>query len=403
MQPRTGLKSQHFTSIRWLADACDAEVQGLEIGSRVLTFSPRRPPTALLRREFLVSAESSAASALLILQAILPYLLFAGGVSAGDGADADAAAVSGHRSRPHATPIEVEISGGTNVSFSLSYEYLDQILLPALHDRFGIVVERRLVRRGWSLGQQSRGSIWIRVHPLSPGQTLRPTARSSGLAHGDDLARGVDSVTAVDASIVAPAVLLAALQGAVSRDVASAFSGAETHFVTVEDSGHDSRIYVFLVARTAGSLRWGRDVLMSTPKAKGRKSGALPAEDVAAKVARQVCRDLRADVAAGGEVDEHLQDQLVCFQALAEGVSAVVGGDGDGSGDAGLDSVEQALKSLAIGESVRKDRSDEPFGSGSLHTRTARWIASEILPGLKFYHGGNVCEGAGVSFAGDVS
>src|SRR4051812_6006873 len=131
-----GLKSQHVTSIAWLAQATDAETRGLEVGSKTLEFHPLRRPWDLFPTPpenaakataadstIRITASSPAASALLIFQAVLPFLLFA---SSADG---------------EARPIPVEIHGGTNVSFSLSYEYLDQVLLPALHTDFGIRVD----------------------------------------------------------------------------------------------------------------------------------------------------------------------------------------------------------------------------------------------------------------------
>ena len=55
-------------------------------------------------------------------------------------------------------------------------------------------------------------------------------------------------------------------------------------------------------------------------------------------------------------MDEHLQDQLVVFQALADGESHVLGGE------------------------------------ASLHTRTAQWVVETIL-GPRFEHG--KCQGIG--------
>ena len=128
-------------------------MEGLSLGSKTITFAPRRGPTELYQRNIKISAESGSASTLLILQAVLPFLIFAGNDSE--------------------ESVELSISGGSNVSFSLSFEYLDQVLLPTLEERFGIHVERALERRGWSLGPQSRSQIRLKFHPLKIGQTLR--------------------------------------------------------------------------------------------------------------------------------------------------------------------------------------------------------------------------------------
>lgn len=128
-----------------------------------------------------------------------------------------------------------------------------------------------------------------------------------------------------------------------------------------------------------------------------------------------MCADLAAEVArhshshsgSGSVVDEHLQDQLVVFQALAAGRTSfprpeVVEEEEE-------DDLEQpAMERLGIvgGEGevrmrMRRDKKTyEPFGEGSMHTRTARWVASELLPGVRWFDGGRVCEGVGLSFDG---
>ena len=377
---------------------------GMEIGSCELTFIPAQSPNPdsdlaaaapsaaktesphgqppgqprahhRTSRVELISADSAAASALLILQAILPYILF---------------------SNASPNPVELEISGGTNVAFSPSYEYLDQVLLPALLHRFGISVERRLLSRGWSLGPQSRGAIWVRVQPLQAGDAIKAV-----LSNSDECTKEValsekrlKSVSNVNTNIIAPLALLDDLQASISTAISITFPNATINPATVEDSQHNSRIYILLVAQnSSGLLRWGRDVLMSTPRAKGRKTAVLPAEAMT-KVARNLCRELREEV-VGGIIDSHLQDQLVCFQALADGVSAIsrreVGDDEDEEWDIAM----RALN-LDKGHGKMIQRIDSPFGDGSMHAQTARWIAAQILPKAEFYQSG-VCKGVGYS------
>ncbi|TQN64798.1 RNA 3'-terminal phosphate cyclase [Colletotrichum shisoi] len=346
-----GLKAQHVTAIRWLAETTEADVEGLAVGSSTLTFAPRLPPPAALAgrpRNLKIDGDTFAASTLLILQAVLPFLLYAA-------ADDDPSA-----------PIELEITGGTNVAWSLSYEYLDQVLLPRLEASFGVRVDRTLKRRGWSLGPQTRGSILLTIHPLRPGCTLRLLDRSNGMllaAAADDDGR----------------------PGARPRLV---LPDAEVHFKIVEDSGHDARVYVLLVARSASGHRWGRDALMSIPK-KGRQR-----EPFASLVSRRVVGDLVKELAVPeSTADEFLQDQLVVFQALAEGATSIPrhpppkGADVEGLG--------RDVAQPGSGERMRRDR---PFGHGSLHAQTARWVTSEILPSVEWYCKGTVCKGVGTKF-----
>jgi len=354
-----GLKSQHVTAIEALAKATQAKTEGLHVGSPTLEFYPQLPPTGLLSRKLNIVAESPAASALLITQALLPFFLFA----AGD------------------APLEVDIHGGTNVTWSLSWEYFDQVLLPTLQDSFGLVIERKLVRRGWSLGPQSRGCLHLKLQPLPRGTTFKAKDPERNYVEQDF------SISHIDASIVVAASMHKELQKALARDLEILFPRVTLNFVLVEDSGHDSRSYVLLVARSE-TLRWGRDILSSMPKAgKARTT-------FAADVSRRVSKDLFDEVGKRGVVDEFLQDQLVVYQALAEGQSSFPRSDRPSDELAQQGSLEQAMGDLELGDRLRKDRTDEPFGDGSLHTRTARWVVAEMLPTVTFYNRGSIVAGA---------
>lgn len=378
-----GLKSQHVASIEWLAGATGADVEGLRVGSETLSFRPRRGPGGLAGRRAAIRAGSPAASATLVFQAVLPFLLYAGGGRGGG-------------------PVELAVSGGTNVSFSPSYEYLDQVALPALEGSFGVRVERGLVRRGWSSGgAASRGELWFRVQPLPLGTALSPRgAPSLGALPGDF------DVKLIDVTIITPADMHGDLEGALREDLEGLFPGASLDFRPPEDSEHESRIYVLLVARS-DRLRWGRDVLYG-----GKRKGQSKAE-LSKKVAKAVAEALGDEVRRGGVVDGFLQDQLVIFQALAQGQTSfprharpAERNEPDGRSADAVDDL--GLEELQIGEGLRRDRVKGPLGdpeTDSSHTRTARWVTSEILePGVKWYNKGVVCEGTGfVSGSGGVS
>ncbi|KAL2106707.1 hypothetical protein VUR80DRAFT_6326 [Thermomyces stellatus] len=75
-----GLKNQHVAAIKCLAEASGATTTGLTVGSHTLTFNPTLPRSSFRRRTLEVTPESSSSSALLI-QALLPFLLFVGSES----------------------------------------------------------------------------------------------------------------------------------------------------------------------------------------------------------------------------------------------------------------------------------------------------------------------------------
>ncbi|KAF4471634.1 RNA 3 -terminal phosphate cyclase [Fusarium albosuccineum] len=359
-----GLKSQHVTSIQFLAEATDADVDGLSVGSKIVTFAPRKSPTELLQRNIKISAASGAASTLLILQAILPFLIFAGN-------DSD-------------EPVELDISGGTNVSFSLSFEYLDQVLLPTLEERFGIQVERKLKRRGWSLGPQSRGQIWIKLHPLKIGQAFRfkpPEQLKCPESY---------EIESVDVSMVVPSSVQEKLQASLTKDLGDLYPGADVHFKLIEDSNLDSRWYILLVAHSKTGIRWGHDFLGSMPKKTKSR------DTFTAQISSKLCRGLYDEVSVGGQADIHLQDQVVVFQALCDGHSSLPRGDGPDESSPSV--LIDAMGNMDIGEGrMRKEKTHEPFGHGSLHSQTARWVVCELLPNVEFFNKGDLVKGTGIA------
>ena len=79
---------------------------------------------------------------------------------------------------------------------------------------------------------------------------------------------------------------------------------------------------------------------------------------------KKVSDDLLAEIQHGGCADEYLRDQLVVFQALAQGRSKVSGG-----------------------------RTYDGLVVMSLHAQTAKWVAEEML-GVRF-DGEGACTGVG--------
>ncbi|KAI8624900.1 RNA 3'-terminal phosphate cyclase-domain-containing protein [Xylariaceae sp. FL1651] len=370
-----GLKSQHVSAVEWLAKATKAEVEGLVVGSSTLEFRPSARPTALDSRKIEIIPESRVASTLLIFQAVFPYLLFAGNEN-GD-------------------PIELEIHGGTNCSFSLSYEYLDQVLLPVLQERYNIVVERRLKTRAWTVGPSSRGCIWVKFQPMPPGQTLKLVKPWDEQKQPGDL-----KIKQIDVSILVPPAIREPLETAMVHYLNVEFPEADITFVLVEETNHGARMYALAVAHSETGLRWGRDFLYD--RSWKRKESTTLAREIAKTVSKRLWEQIVVHSAA---VDEYLQDQLVVFQALAEGTTTYWSReterrDANTQADPTEDTEElgEDFKKSHLEKRMRKDKSHEPFGYGSTHTTTARWVTSELMPTVQWFNGGTICEGAGVSF-----
>lgn len=135
---KPGLAAQHLTAVKAAAMLCDAVVQGAELGSQTLEFTPRCP--ARPGHYSLDVAEAreggSAGAVMLVLQTILLPL----------------ALVDGHS--------EVRLYGGTHVSTSPSFDYVHDVWLPTLAD-MGLSAELTLVRSGWY--PVGKGEVRLRV------------------------------------------------------------------------------------------------------------------------------------------------------------------------------------------------------------------------------------------------
>ncbi|KAL8841202.1 MAG: hypothetical protein Q9170_000991 [Blastenia crenularia] len=372
-QPAGGLKPAHLAAVEWLARATQAETQGMTKGSRKLCFSPlRRSRTGLpeasarrtsgqatrnmpdgvwqdvyedgklIRKDTCIPL-SSPGSVCLILQAILPYLLFHFSNEAsnkvGNGDDPTTATI----------PLRVTIEGGTNVSKSPSVEYLNQVLFPMLIEKVGIPsITANIITRGWNSGRAVVGSVSFDLLPFASG---------SRLSKFDLLDRG--EVSRMHVSILASnQSARSSLRGKVTEKLLARYPDVDISFPIEEDTNHGARLYLLIVAETSNGYRLGRDCLWE------RKVNSTLVEIIA----DTVVKELETELEHGGCVDEFMQDQLVVFQALAEGKPNV--------------------------DSGNKTRA-------TLHTQTARWVAEQVL-GLNFDRQGT-CSGCAFEVGEDFT
>ncbi|RLG46242.1 MAG: RNA 3'-phosphate cyclase, partial [Thermoproteota archaeon] len=115
---KPGLRPQHMTAARLLAEMTDARVEGLSIGSTRVVFEPRRRPRGRYEADV-----GTAGSVSLIVQAVLPA------AATSDGA------------------VEVRLTGGTDVPMAPPIDYMRHVLLPNLAE-LGVRAELILERRG---------------------------------------------------------------------------------------------------------------------------------------------------------------------------------------------------------------------------------------------------------------
>lgn len=344
-----GLRPAHLAATQWLAKATCAETSGVEVRSRELIFDPSRkkaPQTDahsiddgehlgakvswntnqlwrdvyeggnIVRRDSHI-AMTTPGSIFLVFQAILPFVLFS------------APTAPANPLLPNAnTLVRITIQGGTNLTNSPSFEYIDQVLLPMLTSKVGIPpITMKLDSRGWSHGRADVGSVAFDITPLEPGTSL-PAFNFTD--------RG--KVQKIHVSILAPGFATRNdIRVRVIEQLLKQHTDIEILFPVDEDSRHQKRMYLLLVAETSSGYRLGSSLLYDRRCDSPRATNDLVS---------RVVNGLEKELAHGGCVDEYLQDQLVIFQALA-------GGRGF---------VDYGSEELV-----------------SLHTRTVRWVSERIL------------------------
>jgi RNA 3'-terminal phosphate cyclase (ATP) len=264
-----GLRSQHLTAIRAVAEVTAAKVSGLAIGSSEIIFSPG----AMHGGTFHFDAKT-AGSTTLILQALLPVLAFADQRSS------------------------VTLIGGTNNPLAPQADYVINVLNPVLA-RMGFLYQLRLVKRGF----YPRGGGLIHVftepvdvlHPINIVDMGSPR-QIRGVSHSRNLPEHVVERQA-DAAILS-------------------CSRAGYHNISiVRDAGQRAESPstgsgVVLWAETSTGGRLAGDAL----GARGK-----PAE----QVGEEAAAGLLAQLSTGAPFDAHLGDQLIVWLALANGRSRI--------------------------------------------------------------------------------
>ena len=205
-------------------------------------------------------------------------------------------------------------------------------------------VATMLHKRGWSTGRSEIGNVTFNIESLPPAFKF-PTF---SFQDRGGLAKAHVSILAPDARA------RNSIRDQVTAQLLAYSPDVEILFPVDENSGNGKRYYLLLVAETSNSYRLGRDWLFNE-KARG-----LSTEQICEKLVSKVIKDLKKELKHGGCVDEYMQDQLVVFQTLAAGKAEV---------DCEIDR------------------------AASLHTKTARWVAEQVV-GVGFDDFGR-CQGMG--------
>ena len=252
---KPGLLRQHLTAVLAAKEIGTADVQGAEIKSDKLHFTPG--PVKAGNFHFAIG---TAGSCTLVFQAVMPALLMAEGVS------------------------KITLEGGTHNPFAPSYDYLQTTFFPILR-KMGVNVNAELVRPGFY--PAGGGKIHI---------TIEPPDQLSSLS--------LERLTSIHFKAQA---ICAELPGHIGKRELSTIqkklklSESKTELVQYSQHGPGNVVSIFVQS----------DQHTETFVGFGQKN--IRAEKVAGRIIGQVRNYLDAGVVVG----QHLADQLLIPLALA--------------------------------------------------------------------------------------
>lgn len=148
-RPKPGLMRQHLTCVKAAAEVCGAEVEGAEMGSTELVFTPGKIAAGDYR-----FAIGSGGSTTLVLQTLLPALLHAEASST------------------------LRIEGGTHNPMAPPFEFIEQCFLPVIQS-MGVDATVTLERPGFM--QAGGGVLTAQISPIKKWKKITLTERGEEL------------------------------------------------------------------------------------------------------------------------------------------------------------------------------------------------------------------------------
>jgi RNA 3'-terminal phosphate cyclase (ATP) len=382
-----GLRPQHLVGLRLLAavsGGCLAE--GNHIGSTEILFvgdnnnnnnnrslpaSKKRDaitnsvgrkgdnPCGEEKREYVCDTQT-AGSVCLLMQTILPFALFRGTIAnkSKDGGNDDDDEL-----------LRFVLKGGTDADFAPPLDYYRYVFLPMLRNysclggrkidaKHGIeewehAIELSLIRRGFY--PRGGGEVRVAIHRLSsnalplPLPAIRLTERGTvvgiiirAFAAGNCQRSMAQTLSATVQKLIVSNPRYKTVP--ITIDVSGDFEPSLTTDKTTTDRGDRRK-------KRRGNPNSGCGVLITAETDKGCLLGGssigspkIPLEETAKMATKEIVEAMDG----GGCVDDYLQDQLILYMALADGVSEIV------------------------------------TNSLTLHAQTAIWLASKMLPSARF-------------------
>ncbi|MCS7131070.1 MAG: RNA 3'-terminal phosphate cyclase [Archaeoglobaceae archaeon] len=252
-RPNPGLAPQHLKGIEVAKLISDAEVEGLKLGSTRVLFRPKRIKGGDYKIDI-----GTAGSITLILQTILPPLLI------------------GEKSS------KFEIIGGTDVAWSPTIDYLENVTFKALKELNGFVSIKTVARGYYPKGG---GKVIVELEPskLKGKEFSEMRSKIEGVSHCQNLPEHV------------------------------AIRQKEFAIGFLKEKGLNAEIRIEVLrgfSTGSGITIWSGYKGGSALGEKGKR---------AEEVGLEAVKNFYAEFSAKGAVDSHLADQLMVFGAIANG------------------------------------------------------------------------------------
>jgi len=255
-RPKPGLSAQHVKAVEGLARICNAQVTACHLASTRLCFTPGK----IRGGDYEVDI-GTAGSISLFLQCLMPSLMHAPGT------------------------VRIKITGGTDVQWSPSIDYLRFVMLEALR-KMGYECDIKLITRGYYPRGGGCVEAIIKPSSLNPIDFVgNKCPQVEGISHSSGLPAHVAQRQAASAG----KILLE--------------HGYESRILSEVNDHPSTGSGITLWCGAAGGIALGK------PGLKAEKVGMI--------AANAIIDELRS----GAGVDEFLADQLIPYMALAGGGS----------------------------------------------------------------------------------
>tara|TARA_Y100000310_G_scaffold342435_1_gene445699 strand:+ start:9772 stop:10866 length:1095 start_codon:yes stop_codon:yes gene_type:complete len=287
-RPQPGLKNQHLFCIKALEKLCNASVEGASLGSTNLKYVPGK----IVGKTIDIDIET-AGSITLFLQSVLLPSLFAN------------------------KPVKFNIVGGSDVSWSPSFDYFNNVFLPQVQ-RYADI-ECKLIKRGYY--PKGNGKVEI---------TIKPTYKISDFNNFDELINELrNNIPRINLTEQGHLIQIKGISHASSdlQDAQVAERQAKSAEISLQQHKCPINIqiqYNNTLSTGSGITLWAifskdvNEIDMRNPIRLG--ADALGERGKKAEiVGQEAAKILTEEIESKTPVDAHLADQILKFMALTSG------------------------------------------------------------------------------------